>query len=105
MRFGLQDAVIEKIAAVLADYPSIKQATIFGSRAKGNFRSASDIDLALVGPGITLEILNKVSSRLDDLLIPVVFDLAIYDNIINQDLLDHIQRVGQVIYESGKTSK
>jgi predicted nucleotidyltransferase len=44
--FGLLDRDMEAIAAVLSQEPRVEKAIIFGSRAKGNFRNGSDVDLA-----------------------------------------------------------
>ena len=72
-----------------------------GSRAKGTYRPGSDIDLTLKGAGLNLKILNRISNELDELLLPYSFDVSIYSQIENRDLIDHIQRVGVVIYRSG----
>ncbi|MDH4321036.1 MAG: nucleotidyltransferase domain-containing protein [Desulfobulbaceae bacterium] len=98
MAFGLQDKVIEKINHVLAASPAVEEAVLYGSRAKGTQRQGSDIDLTLKGAGLDLQILNKISRELDDLLLPYTFDLSIYHQISNPDLLDHIQRVGKIFY-------
>lgn len=102
MKFGIEDAVLMKINKILSEYPSIQQGILFGSRAKGNFKSSSDIDLALMGQTININILNQVSIRLDDLLLPVIFDLTILNHINNPDLLEHIRRVGIVLYDARK---
>ena len=44
--------VAERIRAVLVRHPSVTRAVLFGSRAKGNFREGSDIDLALEGESL-----------------------------------------------------
>jgi predicted nucleotidyltransferase len=54
-RFGLSEATIQKICAVLARYPQVEKAVLYGSRATGNYRNGSDIDLALFGDDITLQ--------------------------------------------------
>lgn len=47
MRFGLSAATIQRIQAVLHNYPQVEKATLYGSRAKGNYKNGSDIDLTL----------------------------------------------------------
>ncbi|SCA63012.1 hypothetical protein SCG7109_AH_00010, partial [Chlamydiales bacterium SCGC AG-110-M15] len=44
---------------------------------------------------------SKISDDLDELMSPYIFDLSISDQISNQDLLDHISRVGITIYQKG----
>ncbi len=99
MAFGLKMETQEKIRRVLAGFPEIDEVLIYGSRAKGNFRTGSDIDLALVGENIDLTVLNRVDRQLDDLHLPWTFDLSIYHRIDNEDLLGHIRRVGKIFFK------
>ncbi len=55
--FGLKADTIRKINEVFVRYPHIEKVLIYGSRAKGNFKNGSDIDLTLVGENLNLEIL------------------------------------------------
>ena len=47
MKFGLKDITIQKIQQVLAAFPQVEEAILYGSRAKGNYKDGSDIDLTL----------------------------------------------------------
>ena len=38
MKHGLPAATIEKIHAVLARFPHVERAVLYGSRAKGNYK-------------------------------------------------------------------
>jgi predicted nucleotidyltransferase len=98
--FGLPLAACDRIIAVLHDYPEILQATIFGSRAKGNYRPGSDIDLCLDAPGLTMRRRLELENRLDDLLLPWKIDLVVRDEIDNPALLEHIARVGLELFAS-----
>ena len=99
MDFGLKDETIDKIKAVFDEFSQVDQAILYGSRAKGNFRNSSDIDLTLKGEGLNLEIVNSIGLKLDDLLLPYTFDLSIFKQISNPDLVEHIERVGKVFYQ------
>ncbi|HSW59371.1 MAG TPA: nucleotidyltransferase domain-containing protein [bacterium] len=99
MRFGLKIEVIEQIQTVLRKYKQIEKAIVYGSRAKGNFRNGSDIDLTLVGKDLTLEIQYKIMEDLEELFLPYIIDLSIFHQISNPDLVDHIERVGIVFFE------
>jgi len=82
MRFGLKEDVISSICSVFAEYPEIEKAVLYGSRAKGNFRNGSDIDLTLVGKdNLTLQKLYKIMEDIDDLFLPYSFDLSIFHQI------------------------
>ena len=98
MRYGLNDKTIEKISGVFRKYPQIHKAILFGSRALGNYKNGSDIDLTFIGEGLSLTILNKISNDLDDLLLPYSFDLSIFNDLTNKDFIDQINRVGVVFF-------
>lgn len=99
MKFGLKDNVIQAICDVLRQYDEVDKAILYGSRAKGNFQPASDIDLALVGPALTLSTQLRIESDLDDLLLPYKIDVAILEQIESVELLEHIGRDGVVFWE------
>jgi predicted nucleotidyltransferase len=98
MKYGRENAVLEAIISELKKIPEIESATLYGSRAKGTFKPASDINIALSGPLLTVSQLNALSWAPDDLLLPYTFDLAILDQIKDHDILDHIARVGIPLY-------
>jgi predicted nucleotidyltransferase len=98
MKFGLEEQDIQAISEVLNHYKQISRAIIYGSRAKGNFRPSSDIDLTLEGDNLDLSLLFTVENELDDLLMPWKIDLSILEKIENPDLVDYIQRVGKVFF-------
>jgi predicted nucleotidyltransferase len=98
-RFGLKQQTISAIQSVFAQHPEIKRAVLYGSRAKGTSRPGSDIDLTLFGEALTYTQLNRIETEIDDLLLPYTIDLSLYSQIDNTELLDHIQRVGQLFYQ------
>jgi uncharacterized protein len=99
MKFGLKDSVIEQVEMILGRYPQVEKAILYGSRAMGNYKRGSDIDLTLIGDELTLTTLCRIMDEIDDLLLPYTFDLSIYHQIGDPDLLDHIRRVGVTFYE------
>lgn len=98
MDFSLPEDAVEQIRDVLARHPRVTAAVLYGSRAKGNARPGSDIDLALHGEGLDLAALNRIRLDLDDLPLPYTFDISNYAQIDNPALLDHIARVGVLFY-------
>lgn len=99
-RFGLPLETVEKITAVFTQYPQVERATLYGSRAKGNYKTGSDIDLTLHGDSdLTLSVVYRILDDLDDLLLPYTIDLSIFHDIADPDVVDHIQRVGAPFYE------
>ncbi len=99
MKFGLKETTIQKIQDVLAQFPQVHTAVLYGSRAKGNYRNGSDIDLTLKGDNINLNVINKIELALDELYLPYTFDLSAFNQIDNPDLIGHVNRIGQVFYE------
>jgi predicted nucleotidyltransferase len=97
--FGLDYETINRVQEVIAGRPEIARAVLYGSRAKGNYKVGSDIDLALFGKGLSLTTIQKLQEELDELYLPYLFDLTIHEQISNQDLRDHIARVGKVFYQ------
>jgi uncharacterized protein len=69
---------------------------------KGNYRNGSDIDLTLMGSALTYRILTRIETEIDDLLLPYLFDLSIFQQIDNPDVVDHINRVGSPLYEQNR---
>ena len=95
----MREAVIEKIRGVFAQFPPLEKAVLYGSRAKGNFKPGSDIDMTLLGAALTPDALASLSIALDDLLLPYTMDLSLFDSLDNAELRDHIARVGLVVYQ------
>jgi predicted nucleotidyltransferase len=102
-RFGLKEITIEKICGILVKYPQVDKAVIYGSRAKGNYKNGSDIDLTLHGGAdLTMNVMYKILHEIDDLLLPYTIDLSIFHDLSDPDFIDHIQRVGLTFYEKEK---
>lgn len=104
MLYGLKNQTIEKINQIFARYQEVEKVILYGSRAKGDHKKGSDIDLTLIGENLNLQLLNKISLDLDDLLLPYKMDLSIYDQINNSDLIDHISRVKKIFYKKQSKS-
>lgn len=94
MKYGLKDQTLEQIFSVFKTFPEIEKAVIYGSRAKGNYKEGSDIDLCLFGEEITQSLMNQIEVALDELFLPYSFDLSVYNHLANKDLISHIDRRG-----------
>jgi predicted nucleotidyltransferase len=104
MSFGLPDKLLEKITNILQNHSEVEEAIIYGSRAKGNYREGSDIDMVLKGKKLTEEIRNQIFWEIDELNSPYTLDLSIYHQITSQDLIQHIDRVGKPLYQNEITT-
>ena len=94
---GLDEEELSQLQALFSSYPEIRKIILFGSRAKGTARKNSDIDLAVDGLESTLKI-ESLAMELDELPLPYHFDLQAMRTIKNRSLLEHIERVGIMIY-------
>ncbi|MEY4978799.1 MAG: hypothetical protein RLZZ352_1069 [Pseudomonadota bacterium] len=104
-RFGLSAHTIQQLHRVLMQHPHVQRAVVYGSRAKGNYRPGSDIDLTLhTAPDAQIDHreLANILDEIDELLLPYTVDLSVFDQLSNADLREHIERVGQVLYERGE---
>ncbi len=102
--FGLKQDDIDAIIKLLRTYPQIEQAIIFGSRAKGNYKTGSDVDIALKGNNID-EAVWKIHYELEEeSIMPYYFDILNYNKIENKDLIEHINRAGIVFYNRNNSS-
>jgi predicted nucleotidyltransferase len=90
---GLTSHELELIRKVLARYPSVTGAILFGSRAKGAAQPGSDIDLALEGVNDQLQA-EAIANELEELPLPYRFDVKALSSIHHPPLREHIARVG-----------
>ncbi len=103
MKFGLSLETIASIQSVFEKYSQVNQVLLYGSRAKGNYRNGSDIDLTLLGKDLTLnDTLYPIMDEIDDLDLPYSFDLSIFEQLDDTEFLDHIKRIGLVFYQRAK---
>lgn len=104
MSHGLSDATLGKIRRVFSGYPDLEKVLLYGSRAKGNQSAGSDIDLALVGRRLEERTLHRIDLELDELMLPYRFDLSLFAALDHPELIDHIERVGKVLYEKAESA-
>ena len=102
-QFGLSEETLTKINGVIAQHPEVESVILYGSRAKGNYRNGSDIDITLTGSALTHGVMLRIDDEIDDLLLPYSFDISIFNHIDNPDLIDHIHRCGILLYKKEKT--
>ena len=103
MQYGLSEKNIHRIQQIFPLFPEVDAVVLFGSRARGQFRAGSDIDLALKGASIQLKTLLRISRMMDDLMLPIRFDLLIYQYVSDTSLLRQIDEEGILLYQ--KTSE
>ena len=101
MRFGISAKSMDMIKQSLMEFKEIKGASIFGSRAIGNYKNGSDVDLVIYGSDVTDEIINYLRIRLnEELPLPYYFDIIHYESISNVDLKEHIDSISKAFYSN-----
>jgi len=97
--YGLDEKVIKDLKEIFSKFPAVEKVILYGSRAMGTYRNGSDIDITLLGKNLSIQTIFGIQDEIEELYLPYSFDISIYDRIDNEDLIDHIQRVGKVFFE------
>ncbi|HNX43336.1 MAG TPA: nucleotidyltransferase domain-containing protein [Bacteroidales bacterium] len=97
-KYGLNEIELENIISVFKENAKIDKVVLFGSRAIGNYSTGSDIDISISGRDLLLNDVLDLSIKLDEFDFPYKFDILIYNDIKEKALVEHIDRVGVVIY-------
>lgn len=98
MPYGLNESELLKLEEIFAANRRIEQVILYGSRAKGNYKPFSDVDITLTGDGLSRSDTNRLQTAFDESSLPYTFDISIFGNLKNEALADHIRRRGIVIY-------
>ena len=105
MNCGLKKKDLDLIIEKIRDNIKIEKAVIFGSRAMGNFKKGSDVDIVLYGSNIENEV-RLINHELNErTVLPYYFDVLNYNEIENFDLKKHINKFGKVIFDKNEPEK
>ena len=91
---GIREAILWEIQKLAKDC-GLKRVLLFGSRARGDYRKTSDIDLAVSG-GDAVRFSLEAEEVISTLLF---FDVVNLDGPVQKELLESIQREGKILYE------
>lgn len=95
---GLFDEDLETIRGVLANFADeITRVDLFGSRATGNHRGNSDVDLAVHGD-VKDTTIDRLSTLFNESSLPFSVDVASYNSLTSRPLKSHIDAVGQCLF-------
>lgn len=98
---GLTHQQLELLQQIFKKHPAVQSVKLYGSRAKGTFHERSDVDLVVFGEGIDRFLIAELLLDLEDSNLPYSVDLQNYHELKNRELIEHIDRVGVVIFERG----
>jgi predicted nucleotidyltransferase len=97
--YGITEKSMELLLDTFSKYSQIEEVILFGSRAKGNYKKGSDIDIAIKGKQCSADLALKLQSYInEELLIPYMVDIVDYQSLNHVELKNHIDRVGKSIY-------
>ena len=96
---GLTERDLDTIEKVFDSCANVKEVWIFGSRAKGNYKPGSDIDLAIMNSGIELQDLLFLQDKFESSSLPYKLDVVNYRALKNEQMKEHIERVGKPFYK------
>lgn len=97
--FGLQSRDQTLIKNAIGLFDEIERALIFGSRAMGNYKKGSDVDIAIVGEEVTRKTVSELHFLLnEEYPLPYFFDVVHYEGITNKSLIRHIDTEGVEMY-------
>lgn len=97
--YGLSKRNMDELRDILASIPHIEEAIIYGSRARGDHKPGSDVDLTLKGRDLTFHDLALLDDKLYYSYLPFFFDTNAFAELTNPYLIDNIKRDGRVIYK------
>ncbi len=98
--FGIYDKSYLLILETFKEFPKIEKVILFGSRAMGNYKKGSDIDLAILGKTVDFETITRLHGQLNEQLsIPYFVDVVNFNTIDTEELKQHILTKGKVIYD------
>lgn len=97
--FGLSKTTMKTIAEIYSRFPQVKKVILYGSRAKGNYREGSDIDMAVVADDVVDT--SEIQNMFEESYLPYIADISDFSKLTNSDLIEHINRRGKLLYERG----
>lgn len=95
---ALRERDLAMLRRTFRRFPCVREVRLFGSRATGHARRASDIDLAISAPDATADEWLALTDALDEAPIIYEFDLVRTERAHNPRLLEKIAREGVPIY-------
>jgi len=104
MLFGLPDIAVQKLQQVFENNERVSQVWLYGSRATGKQKAASDIDLCIEGADLSLTDLHSFENKIEGLYLPWKVDLSLKHQIDNPALIQHIENAGISFFSSRKVN-
>lgn len=92
--YGLTERDMKTIQDIFKRYSDITQVRLFGSRAKGNYKQGSDIDLVLMDTGVSSKVMSDIAFEFEESSLPYMVDLVNYPTLKHKNLLSILIELG-----------
>lgn len=99
MRFGLDENTITALTNVIAGFAEVDEVVLHGARATSHYESCSDIELSFTGR-LDRPTLDRIGMRFDDLYLPYIFRLSLYDEVDEPEAKSEITNAGILFYKN-----
>ena len=100
----MTDDELRLLCSLLARNREIEQVVLYGSRARGTHKPFSDVDITLLGIGLTRSHLSRLMAEIDESSLPYFFDISLFAKLTNPDLIEQIEHTGVVLYQRGENA-
>ena len=97
--YGLRQKDMDYMFRIFDNIPGIEKVILYGSRATGGFKKGADVDLAVVGEGVTTSNIARIHFLLENESPTFLwFDVLHYDTLKSDTLKNEIDTFGKVLY-------
>ena len=100
----MTDNELELLCSLFARQREIERVILYGSRARGTHKPFSDVDITLLGVGLTRSHLSRLMADIDESSLPYFFDISLFAKLTNPDLIEQIEQTGVVLYKRGENA-
>ena len=102
--YGMTNDELELLCSLFARQREIERVILYGSRARGTHKPFSDVDITLLGVGLTRSHLSRLMAEIDESSLPYFFDISLFAKLTNPDLIEQIEQTGVVLYKRGENA-
>jgi predicted nucleotidyltransferase len=106
VKYGLKNEHIRIFLEIISKFDDVEKVALFGSRAMGNHKKTSDVDIAVFGKNVNTGLACAIKFEIEEeTVIPYFFDVVAYPIIKNEKLKEHIDTKGIILWEKTKEVK
>ncbi len=96
---NIEESIKNRLAEIFQKNSTIEKAILFGSRARGDHKKTSDIDIAVFSKDMSSKDFNLLIDEINQINTALSFDIIHYERLNKEVLKNDILRDGVIIYE------